>query len=162
MVNNSLAWHSADTATQTILHANNITLAESLKNIAGIQSVYNNATGVWTIGGAELSNFAASAAVNAEATISGATSTIHNLLGITGIGTLGAIGALITKNKSDEYQKYHDQIKQMGVMNEEEQKNLILSIHNSPTLNYNEKTRLIKKATKIQEKIQKYDTKMGR
>ena len=37
--------------------------------------------------------------VSFNATISSATSTIHNLLGITGIGTLGAVGALITKNK---------------------------------------------------------------
>lgn len=162
MVNNSLAWHGADTATQTILHSSNVTLAENLQNIAGIQSAYNNATGVWTVGGSELTHFAANAADAANATISGATSTIHNLLGITGIGTLGAVGALITKNKSAEYQEYHDQIIQMGAMSEEEQKELILSIHNSPTLTDNEKGRLIRKAAKMQEKIKKYDTKMGR
>ena len=162
MVNNAALWHTADAAVQTTLHAQNVALAQSLQNIAGIKTAYETATGIWTIGGMELSQFATAATMSAQNAIAATTTTANTLLGISTAGSLmGVLGAIVPNKKSDEYLKYKEKIQEWGALDTSAQQQLLKDIHNS-NLNDNEKNRLLKKIDKLQNKIENYDKNIGR
>lgn len=162
MVNNAALWHTADAAVQTTLHAQNVALAQSLQNIAGIKTAYETATGIWTIGGMELSQFATAATMSAQNAIAATTTTANTLLGISTAGSLmGVLGAIVPNKKSDEYLKYKEKIQEWGALDTSAQQQLLKDIHNS-NLSDNEKNRLLKKIDKIQNKIENYDKNIGR
>lgn len=162
MVNNAALWHTADAAVQTTLHAQNVALAQSLQNIAGIKTAYETATGIWTIGGMELSQFATAATMSAQNAIAATTTTANTLLGISTAGSLmGVLGAIVPNKKSDEYLKYKEKIQEWGALDTTAQQQLLKDIQNS-NLSDNEKNRLLKKIDKIQNKIENYDKNIGR
>ena len=162
MVNNAALWHTADAAVQTTLHAQNVALAQSLQNIAGIKTAYETATGIWTIGGMELSQFATAATMSAQNAIAATTTTANTLLGISTAGSLmGVLGAIVPNKKSDEYLKYKEKIQEWGALDTTAQHQLLKDIHNS-NLSDNEKNRLLKKIDKLQNKIENYDKNIGR
>ena len=162
MVNNAALWHTADAAVQTTLHAQNVALAQSLQNIAGIKTAYETATGIWTIGGMELSQFATAATMSAQNAIAATTTTANTLLGISTAGSLmGVLGAIVPNKKSDEYLKYKEKIQEWGALDTSAQQQLLKDIHNS-NLSDNEKNRLLKKIDKLQNKIENYDKNIGR
>ena len=162
MVNNAALWHTADAAVQTTLHAQNVALAQSLQNIAGIKTAYETATGIWTIGGMELSQFATAATMSAQNAIAATTTTANTLLGISTAGSLmGVLGAIVPNKKSDEYLKYKEKIQEWGALDTSAQQQILKDIHNS-NLNDNEKNRLLKKIDKLQNKIENYDKNIGR
>ena len=162
MVNNAALWHTADAAVQTTLHAQNVALAQSLQNIAGIKTAYETATGIWTIGGMELSQFATAATMSAQNAIAATTTTANTLLGISTAGSLmGVLGAIVPNKKSDEYLKYKEKIQEWGALDTSAQQQILKDIHNS-NLSDNEKNRLLKKIDKLQNKIENYDKNIGR
>ena len=162
MVNNAALWHTADAAVQTTLHAQNVALAQSLQNIAGIKTTYETATGIWTIGGMELSQFATAATMSAQNAIAATTTTANTLLGISTAGSLmGVLGAIVPNKKSDEYLKYKEKIQEWGALDTSAQQQILKDIHNS-NLSDNEKNRLLKKIDKLQNKIENYDKNIGR
>ena len=162
MVNNAALWHTADAAVQTTLHAQNVALAQSLQNIAGIKTTYETATGIWTIGGMELSQFATAATMSAQNAIAATTTTANTLLGISTAGSLmGVLGAIVPNKKSDEYLKYKEKIQEWGALDTSAQHQLLKDIQNS-NLSDNEKNRLLKKIDKLQNKIENYDKNIGR
>ena len=162
MVNNAALWHTADAAVQTTLHAQNVALAQSLQNIAGIKTAYETATGIWTIGGMELSQFATAATMSAQNAIAATTTTANTLLGISTAGSLmGVLGAIVPNKKSDEYLKYKEKIQEWGALDTSAQHQLLKDIQNS-NLSDNEKNRLLKKIDKLQNKIENYDKNIGR
>ncbi len=162
MVNNAALWHTADAAVQTTLHAQNVALAQSLQNIAGIKTAYETATGIWTIGGMELSQFATAATMSAQNAIAATTTTANTLLGISTAGSLmGVLGAIVPNKKSDEYLKYKEKVQEWGALDTTAQHQLLKDIHNS-NLSDNEKNRLLKKIDKLQNKIENYDKNIGR
>ena len=162
MVNNAALWHTADAAVQTTLHAQNVALAQSLQNIAGIKTAYETATGIWTIGGMELSQFATAATMSAQNAIAATTTTANTLLGISTVGSLmGVLGAIVPNKKSDEYLKYKEKVQEWGALDTTAQHQLLKDIHNS-NLSDNEKNRLLKKIDKLQNKIENYDKNIGR
>ena len=162
MVNNAALWHTADAAVQTTLHAQNVALAQSLQNIAGIKTAYETATGIWTIGGMELSQFATAATMSAQNAIAATTTTANTLLGISTAGSLmGVLGAIVPNKKSDEYLKYKEKIQEWGALDTTAQQQLLKDIQNS-NLSDNEKNRLLKKIDKLQNKIENYDKNIGR
>ncbi len=162
MVNNAALWHTADAAVQTTLHAQNVALAQSLQNIAGIKTAYETATGIWTIGGMELSQFATAATMSAQNAIAATTTTANTLLGISTAGSLmGVLGAIVPNKKSDEYLKYKEKVQEWGALDTTAQQQLLKDIQNS-NLSDNEKNRLLKKIDKIQNKIENYDKNIGR
>ena len=162
MVNNAALWHTADAAVQTTLHAQNVALAQSLQNIAGIKTTYETATGIWTIGGMELSQFATAATMSAQNAIAATTTTANTLLGISTAGSLiGVLGAIVPNKKSDEYLKYKEKVQEWGALDTTAQHQLLKDIHNS-NLSDNEKNRLLKKIDKLQNKIENYDKNIGR
>lgn len=162
MVNNAALWHTADAAVQTTLHAQNVALAQSLQNIAGIKTAYETATGIWTIGGMELSQFATAATMSAQNAIAATTTTANTLLGISTAGSLmGVLGAIVPNKKSDEYLKYKEKVQEWGALDTTAQQQLLKDIQNS-NLSDNEKNRLLKKIDKLQNKIENYDKNIGR
>ena len=162
MVNNAALWHTADAAVQTTLHAQNVALAQSLQNIAGIKTAYETATGIWTIGGMELSQFATAATMSAQNAIAATTTTANTLLGISTAGSLmGVLGAIVPNKKSDEYLKYKEKIQEWGALDTTAQQQLLKDIQNS-NLSDNEKNRLLKKIDELQNKIENYDKNIGR
>lgn len=162
MVNNAALWHTADAAVQTTLHAQNVALAQSLQNIAGIKTAYETATGIWTIGGMELSQFATAATMSAQNAIAATTTTANTLLGISTAGSLmGVLGAIVPNKKSDEYLKYKEKVQEWGALDTTAQHQLLKDIQNS-NLSDNEKNRLLKKIDKLQNKIENYDKNIGR
>ena len=147
MVNNAALWHGADAATQAALHATNATLAQSLQGLAGAQAVFEAGTGVWTIGGTELTAFAANAAASAEAALASAATATNTVLGIGGAGLgLGIIGSLLPKYKSAKYKEFNTQIKDLennGNLTIEQLQALMKEIQDSNELSDKEKARLL-------------------
>lgn len=156
MVNNSLLWHGAEVATQSALHATNVSLASTLESLAGTTALYNSATGVWTIGGMELSSFAASAAATAESTLAAAAATTNTILGVGAASSLlGVTGALLPKTKSEQYKKYNQEIKAIKnaeVFDKDKFANLVRTIDADQTLKSSEKSRLMHNLKKIYDK----------
>lgn len=146
MVNNAALWHGADAATQAALHSTNITLAQSLQGLAGVNAVYDSA-GIWAIGGTELTTFAANAAAAAETALASAATATNTVLGIGGAGVgLGIIGSLLPKYKSAKYKEYNKQIKNLendGNLTAEQLQALIKEIEDSKELSDKEKARLL-------------------
>lgn len=147
MVNNAALWHGADAATQAALHATNATLAQSLQGLAGAQAVFEAGTGAWTIGGTELTAFAANAAASAEAALASAATATNTVLGIGGAGLgLGIIGSLLPKYKSAKYKEFNTQIKDLennGNLTIEQLQALMKEIQDSNELSDKEKARLL-------------------
>ena len=147
MVNNAALWHGADAATQAALHATNTTLAQSLQGLAGAQAVFEAGTGVWTIGGTELTAFAANAAASAETALASAATATNTVLGIGGAGLgLGIIGSLLPKYKSAKYKEFNTQIKDLennGNLTIEQLQALMKEIQDSNELSDKEKARLL-------------------
>lgn len=147
MVNNAALWHGADAATQAALHATNATLAQSLQGLAGAQAVFEAGTGAWTIGGTELTAFAANAAASAEAALASAATATNTVLGIGGAGLgLGIIGSLLPKYKSAKYKEFNTKIKDLennGNLTIEQLQALMKEIQDSNELSDKEKARLL-------------------
>ena len=147
MVNNAALWHGADAATQAALHATNATLAQSLQGLAGAQAVFEAGTGVWTIGGTELTAFAANAAASAETALASAATATNTVLGIGGAGLgLGIIGSLLPKYKSAKYKEFNTKIKDLennGNLTIEQLQALMKEIQDSNELSDKEKARLL-------------------
>ena len=147
MVNNAALWHGAEAATQAALHATNATLAQSLQGLAGAQAVFEAGTGVWTIGGTELTAFAANAAASAEAALASAATATNTVLGIGGAGLgLGIIGSLLPKYKSAKYKEFNTKIKDLennGNLTIEQLQALMKEIQDSNELSDKEKARLL-------------------
>ena len=147
MINNAALWHGADAATQAALHATNVTLAQSLQGLAGAQAVFEAGTGVWTIGGTELTAFAANAAASAETALASAATATNTVLGIGGAGLgLGIIGSLLPKYKSAKYKEFNTKIKDLennGNLTIEQLQALMKEIQDSNELSDKEKARLL-------------------
>ena len=147
MVNNAALWHGADAATQAALHATNATLAQSLQGLAGAQAVFEAGTGAWTIGGTELTAFAANAAASAETALASAATATNTVLGIGGAGLgLGIIGSLLPKYKSAKYKEFNTKIKDLennGNLTIEQLQALMKEIQDSNELSDKEKARLL-------------------
>ena len=114
MVSNSLAvmsknaaqWHGAAPAIKAALHSSSEALAANVTSMTGLQTVFTNATGVWTIGGQSLgtaATAAAEAATKTAALVKGFTGASL----ATGLGGIGALGVgLLSRNKSNMYKEY--------------------------------------------------------
>ena len=156
MISNSALWHGAEVATQSALHASNVTLASALENLIGSTALYNSATGVWTIGGMELTSFAVSASTAAESALATAAATTNTLLGIgSASSVLGVAGCLLPKVKSEQYKKYNKEIKEIknaDVFDQVKFEALVSTINADKTLKNNEKTRLMNNLKKIYDK----------
>lgn len=58
MVDNAKAWHHAGLVDQMHLHAENVKQSLKISNLIGNNVNYNDATGIWTIDGCELGEYA--------------------------------------------------------------------------------------------------------
>ncbi len=105
MVHNASLWGEAVASEQIALHSANTALASIIETISGTQAIYTPASGIWTIGGTELTSFAASALAQAEVATSTVTALSSTVLGL-GIGglSLTGLGALLKKESKD----YHE------------------------------------------------------
>lgn len=100
MVTNGNLWGSATVAEQVALHGGNTALAPFIESLTGASAVYTPATGVWTIGGVELGQFASIAAAKAAAA-SAKVAALSATVGVTTIGGIGLLGAgLLSKSKN--------------------------------------------------------------
>lgn len=100
MVTNGNLWGSATVAEQVALHGGNTALAPFIQSLTGASAVYTPATGVWTIGGVELGQFASIAAAKAAAA-SAKVAALSATVGVTTIGGIGLLGAgLLSKSKN--------------------------------------------------------------
>lgn len=100
MVTNGNLWGSATVAEQVALHGGNTALAPFIQSLTGASAVYIPATGVWTIGGVELGQFASIAAAKAAAA-SAKVAALSATVGVTSIGGIGLLGAgLLSKSKN--------------------------------------------------------------
>lgn len=100
MVTNGNLWGSATVAEQVALHGGNTALAPFIESLTGASAVYTPATGVWTIGGVELGQFASIAAAKAAAA-SAKVAALSATVGVTSIGGIGLLGAgLLSKSKN--------------------------------------------------------------
>lgn len=100
MVTNGNLWGSATVAEQVALHGGNTALAPFIQSLTGASAVYTPATGVWTIGGVELGQFASIAAAKAAAA-SAKVAALSATVGVTSIGGIGLLGAgLLSKSKN--------------------------------------------------------------
>ena len=161
MLNNGALWHGAIASEQAALHGANTALASAIQTMTGSQALFDVGTGIWTFGGTELSQFAASAVANAASATSAATAISNGVLGlgITGLGLTG-LGAILPKAKSEAYKKILSSIKDLkrniaNMSHEEvEQKvaQIIAEIKSAEGLTESEKNRLINKSDKIIDK----------
>lgn len=100
MVTNGNLWGSATVAEQVALHGGNTALAPFIQSLTGASAVYIPATGVWTIGGVELGQFASIAAAKAAAA-SAKVAALSATVVVTSIGGIGLLGAgLLSKSKN--------------------------------------------------------------
>lgn len=100
MVTNGNLWGSATVAEQVALHGGNTALAPFIQSLTGASAVYTPATGVWTIGGVELGQFASIAAAKAAAA-SAKVAALSATVVVTSIGGIGLLGAgLLSKSKN--------------------------------------------------------------
>lgn len=100
MVTNGNLWGSATVAEQVALHGGNTALAPFIQSLTGASAFYTPATGVWTIGGVELGQFASIAAAKAAAA-SAKVAALSATVVVTSIGGIGLLGAgLLSKSKN--------------------------------------------------------------
>ena len=161
MLNNGALWHGAIASEQVALHGANTALASMIEAMSGSKAIFDTATGVWTIGGAGLSQFAGAAAANAAAA-SAAVSSLSNAamgLGLTGLGLTGL--GLLSKNKSSKYKELAKAIatleKKMDELDPEVVKQyiaeIVRTINVSVDLTAVEKKRLLKKTDALTRKM---------
>lgn len=157
MVNNGALWGEAIASEQAALHGANVALASTIESITGLKSGFDVGTGIWTLGGTELTTFAASAAAKAKAAAS-AVSAISSSVMLTGISGLTLTGlGILSKNKSAAYletrQKIRDFRNIISVlpqnMIKENLKNITNSIIQNSKLNDKEKKDLLKEVQQV-------------
>ena len=163
MMENGALWHGAIASEQAALHGANTALASTIQTLTGSQAIFDTATGIWTIGGTELSKFTAGAIANATTAAGAATSLTNGVmgLGIAGLGLTG-IGALLPQ-KSTAYKNILKNIKDlkknMGNMSHEEVKQkvaeIVEEINKETNLTDSEKERLTGKSNKLINKSEK-------
>ena len=163
MMENGALWHGAIASEQAALHGANTALASTIQTLTGSQAIFDTATGIWTIGGTELSKFTAGAIANATTAAGAATSLTNGVmgLGIAGLGLTG-IGALLPQ-KSTAYKNILKSIKDLkkNLTNmshgEVQQKvaEIIAQINANANLTDSEKQRLTGKSNKLISKSEK-------
>ena len=166
MVNNAEAWHLVG-ANQAALHSANNALGAMIQSITNSKAVFDAASGVWTFGGTQLSQFAAAAAANASAA-TGAVSSLSSVATTLGVGGLGitGLGAFLPK-RSDAYYKVLNTIKELEASIKKVPAELIATkaneilnvINNSSELSVKEKNRLFKRINKLMDKLKIKDLK---
>ena len=163
MMENGALWHGAIASEQAALHGANTALASTIQTMTGSQAIFDTATGVWTIGGAELGKFTTAALANAASATSAATTISNGVmgLGITGLGLTG-LGAILPK-KSAAYKNILKSIKDLkknlaNMSHEEVQQKaaeIVAQINTDANLTDSEKQRLTGKSNKLINKSEK-------
>lgn len=166
MVNNAEAWHLVG-ANQAALHSANNALGAMIQSITNSKAVFDAASGVWTFGGTQLSQFAATAAANASVAAEAVSSlsSVATTLGVGGLGITG-LGAFLSK-RSDAYYKVLNTIKELEASIKKVPAELIATkaneilnvINNSSELSVKEKNRLFKRINKLMDKLKIKDLK---
>lgn len=168
MVSNAGMWHISDAASQLALHSNSVGLAQKISEIAGIAANFTNSTGVWTLGGQSLFQFAAGAAETATA----AAAKVQLFGGLTAAGaalTTGFFrGSILAGRKlSAKYKEIKSKIDKMKIaasnLTEEEQTTATQMISNeiiaSKELSDRERNILFKKLQNALNKMKKANAK---
>lgn len=140
-------WAAADAGMKTFLHGQNMKLAA---DVFGNAAAFNEATGIWTIGGQSLA--AAKAAIGAK--LVGA-----NALGALSVGSLGlGLGSLL---KGKEFKQIYEEIIVIKKGNlkslEDVDKQLEYikeKVHNNDKLSRKEKETLIKRANEVKKEYE--------
>lgn len=157
MVNNGALWGEAIASEQAALHGANVALASTIESITGLKSGFDVGTGIWTLGGTELTTFAASAAAKAKAAVS-AVSAISSSVMLTGVSGLTLTGlGILSKNKSAAYLETRKKIRDFRNiisvlpqnMIKENLKNITNSIIQNSKLNDKEKKDLLKEVQQV-------------
>lgn len=161
MVSNGLQWHTADAATQAALHTANQGLAAQLTTDFGLTNLFTTNTGIWSLGGTELTAFAQTAAANATAALSAVKTAAISTTALSA-GGLGLTVAGLINNKSAKYKEYLERINELkkytkngGLTLQLGLNQLTNEINNDKELTNLEKQQLITKIDRIRKKSEK-------
>lgn len=157
MVNNGALWHGAIASEQAALHGANTALASAIQTMTGAEAVFDTASGIWTLGGTELGQFASAAMANASTAANSLSAISKGALGL-GIGGIGltGLGAILPK-KSAAYKSVIKKIKALkknmkNMSHEEVQQmvsEIVAEINANANLTDNEKNKLTNKSQRV-------------
>lgn len=104
MLSNGSMWFTANATEQLALHGANTALANVISSLTGVTSNFTTASGLWTIGGQALPEFATSA-ITAAGTAASKVTALTSAASIGSLGGFGLLGAglMPSKNKSKAY-----------------------------------------------------------
>lgn len=174
MIQNGNAWGAASAADKISLHGANVGLSNIISAKTGIATQFTPSTGVWTMGGKNLSEFAASSSAavkQAASAVSAAEKALGTIIGSTFAGGIaGALsfgkGLSMVKKKSPKCLEVKHEINELSDnaldMSEEDfdlkSSEFKKKIEES-SLESNEKTYLLKKLSGVVKRTKKKQTK---